>query len=334
MYGVNLGGWLVLEKWMTPSVFDDLTATDEFTFCDTAEESDFEKLEKHRDTFITKDDFDWLKKQGIQAVRLPVGYWTFGDEEPYAGTIKYVDKAFKWANETGLKILLDMHAAPGSQNGWDHSGQSGDCAWHKDENNIIKTLDVLTRLTKRYAHDPALLGIELLNEPKWTVPRRVLLRYYETAYYMIRGEAGDKTMVVFSDNFRPRRWKRQLRAPDYQNIFMDTHQYQTFSRKDKKLDIAGHLVKTMHHVPKALRKMQRYHPVIVGEWSLALDPLSLQGLSKADKEAVRRAYGAAQLLAYRQSSAWFYWSYKTEDSGVWSFRDCVEKGWLPRFNMK
>ena len=29
--GVNLGGWLVLEKWMTPSVFEGLQATDETT---------------------------------------------------------------------------------------------------------------------------------------------------------------------------------------------------------------------------------------------------------------------------------------------------------------
>ena len=26
--GVNLGGWLVLEKWMTPSIFEGLNAVD------------------------------------------------------------------------------------------------------------------------------------------------------------------------------------------------------------------------------------------------------------------------------------------------------------------
>ena len=31
--GVNLGGWLVLEKWMTPSLFEGLSATDETTWC-------------------------------------------------------------------------------------------------------------------------------------------------------------------------------------------------------------------------------------------------------------------------------------------------------------
>jgi len=31
--GVNLDGWLVLEKWMTPSMFDGLQATDETSYC-------------------------------------------------------------------------------------------------------------------------------------------------------------------------------------------------------------------------------------------------------------------------------------------------------------
>jgi len=30
--GVNLGGWLVLEKWMTPKLFEGTTAEDEYSF--------------------------------------------------------------------------------------------------------------------------------------------------------------------------------------------------------------------------------------------------------------------------------------------------------------
>ena len=30
--GVNLGNWLVLEKWMSPSLFDGTTAEDEYIF--------------------------------------------------------------------------------------------------------------------------------------------------------------------------------------------------------------------------------------------------------------------------------------------------------------
>ena len=74
--------------------------------------------------------------------------------------------------------------------------------------------------------------------------------------------------------------------------------------------------------------MRRHHPVIVGEWSLALDSKSLSDTPENDHNLAYKAYGDAQLLAYGQASAWFYWSYNTESGGVWSFRDCVEKGLL------
>ena len=31
LHGVNLGGWLILEKWMTPELFNNLSAEDEFS---------------------------------------------------------------------------------------------------------------------------------------------------------------------------------------------------------------------------------------------------------------------------------------------------------------
>jgi len=37
----------------------------------------------------------------------------------------YIDFKFRWADEIGLRIILDLHGAPGSQNGMDHSGRRG-----------------------------------------------------------------------------------------------------------------------------------------------------------------------------------------------------------------
>lgn len=43
--GVNLGGWLVLEKWIRPSVFANLPSTvvDEYTFCQNLGKTEAEK---------------------------------------------------------------------------------------------------------------------------------------------------------------------------------------------------------------------------------------------------------------------------------------------------
>ena len=78
--------------------------------------------------------------------------------------------------------------------------------------------------------------------------------------------------------------------------------------------------------------MARHHPVLVGEWSAALDEKSLAGLDGPGREVALRAYATGQLAVYEQMAGWFYWSYKTEQGGPWSFRDCVAKGWLPRFS--
>ena len=40
-------------------------------------------------------------------------------------TRSYFLKAIAWCRKYGLRILLDFHALPGSQNGWNHSGKAG-----------------------------------------------------------------------------------------------------------------------------------------------------------------------------------------------------------------
>jgi glucan 1,3-beta-glucosidase len=47
------------------------------------------------------------------------------------------------------------------------------------------------------------------------------------------------------------------------------------------------------------------------------------------QDTANRGYAAAQLLAFEKYLGWFFWSYKTETTPAWCFRDCVARGWLP-----
>lgn len=38
---------------------------------------------------------------------------------------RYFLKAIQWARKYGIRINLDFHSLPGSQNGWNHSGRLG-----------------------------------------------------------------------------------------------------------------------------------------------------------------------------------------------------------------
>lgn len=61
-------------------------------------------------------------------------------------------------------MLLDLHGAPGSQNGIDHSGCSMDPAWIQPD-NVAMTLQAIEAMAKRYSGRKNLVGFELLNEP-------------------------------------------------------------------------------------------------------------------------------------------------------------------------
>lgn len=326
--GVNLGGWLVLEPWITPSLFKNTNAPDEFTYCDQASPDRIRDLKQHHKSWITRQDFQWLAEHGFEAVRIPIGYWVFGDVQPFVGSVKYLDSAFGWAEEFGLKVLICLHGAPGSQNGEVHSGRSGSTEWPLQQAHIDASLKTIERLARRYHDSPALLGIELLNEPSGDIARRTLTDYYHKAYKSIRQICGSNAWVVFDDRFLPRRWQWALHWPFYRNVAQDYHHYQIFTPEDKALDLPGHLVKAMR-TGSLLRWVNWHRPIIIGEWSAALDPQSLAALRGAQLQAGYKEYVATQLKSYEHTSAWFYWTYRTEDGGPWSLRDIVEQDIFP-----
>ena len=178
--GVNLGGWLVLEKWIKPSLFadwdpfDDDAPKDEWTLCETlGREKCTERLSKHWDEWVTEEDVENLAQAGITHFRVPVGYWITGDvrgDEPYAteGQWRYFVRMANWAKERGIQVWLDMHAAPGSQNGFDNSGHLGNATWDSSMENVNRTLEAIQWLAEK-SNEAGLrdvvTGFGLLNEP-------------------------------------------------------------------------------------------------------------------------------------------------------------------------
>ena len=56
--GVNLGNWLVLEKWMEPKVFENSDAEDETWLARLMEQNVLkERMKWHRETYVTEEDF-------------------------------------------------------------------------------------------------------------------------------------------------------------------------------------------------------------------------------------------------------------------------------------
>lgn len=132
--GVNLGGWLVTEPFITPSLYepyakDPKPVSDEWHLCQKLGDKMASTIENHYATFFTEEDFAEIASAGLNWVRIPVGWWmieTWSGEPFLEGvSFKYFLKAITWARKYGLRVNLDLHAIPGSQNGWNHSGRTG-----------------------------------------------------------------------------------------------------------------------------------------------------------------------------------------------------------------
>ncbi|MBC7746799.1 glycoside hydrolase family 5 protein [Pedobacter sp.] len=322
LQGINLGGWLVLERWITPSVFAGTIANDEWSLGQELGESSMkQKLQQHRDTFITKKDIAWIAEQGFSIVRLPVGYWVFNDRDGFYGSIEYVDLLFAWAEEYGLRVILDLHGAPGSQNGWDHSGKAGLLGWHTQEAYISESLVVLEQLAYRYGADPALYGVEVLNEPRWDIPLKVLLGFYMRAYAVLRSICGGAVKVIVSDSFRLKDMTAGLRAIGLADVIVDSHRYQLFSDEDKWLDFKGHLKKVIMW-RREIQQQAKYFPIMIGEWSATLGHSTFTGSLEKEISAMTVEYFRKQQEVFNTEAAiWCYWTYKTEQISPWSYRD-------------
>lgn len=161
--GVNLGGWLSLEPFITPSLFDypaSQGVIDEWTLTTALGGNAKSILEKHYSTFVTEQTFKDIADAGLDHVRIPFSYWavTTYDSDPYVARVswRYLLRGIEWARKYGLRINLDLHALPGSQNGWNHSGRQGDIGWLNGPNgdeNAKRSLDIHDRLSQFFAQD-------------------------------------------------------------------------------------------------------------------------------------------------------------------------------------
>lgn len=121
--GVNLGGWLVLQPWITPSMFyqfenrpPDETAMDMLNYCRVLGPAEGNRqLREHWQKWVTEHDLRQLAVQGVNTVRVPVGDWMWEPYGPYMGctngSITELQRVLKACEKLGLRVLIDLHGA-------------------------------------------------------------------------------------------------------------------------------------------------------------------------------------------------------------------------------
>lgn len=177
--GVNLGGWL-------------------------SQYSEFDH--HHFETFITKDDISRIADWGFNHVRLPIDYPVLEDDAKpgvyHESGFAYLDRCLTWCQDKGLRLIFDMHNAPG------YSFTNTLEAEKIEGNNLFTTPSTQQRLinlwaaiTCRYFSEAEdALAFELLNEV--VLPEsNPWNRLAQQAIDHIRGIDSQRLIVVGGNNY-------------------------------------------------------------------------------------------------------------------------------------
>jgi len=307
--GVNLGGWLMMEAYFmyAPSL-----AVQVF-------KKDFEKrlgrkalLEFERqfsDNFIRKEDLKNIAGMGCNCFRLPFNFRLI-ESAPYEydlNGVGYLDRAIRWAKTCGLKVILDLHAAPGAQNHDWHSDSLGKAdLWHSRANQ--KRVFALWKfLADRYKNETAVAGYDLLNESV-IVDAGKLNRFYAELIREIRKV--DKNHILFVEG---NHWAMDLDCLDDfddENWAYSIHFYHPIEfvfnfipqlRYPLRSDQGTFGKAKLRRMVCAYKKFAKHRPVFVGEFGI----YSRKGLYGDDLWLV-------DLLDCFEDAGfhWTYWTYK------------------------
>ncbi|KAF8625907.1 hypothetical protein AX17_006633 [Amanita inopinata Kibby_2008] len=389
--GVNLGGWLgiiiflkkqtdrlrdkfspVTEPFISPALYEkyintsNVSVVDEWTLSLAMGTKLEEEMEEHYRTFITENDFADIAAAGLNWVRIPVGFWaieTMNSEPFLAGTSwKYFLKAIEWGRKYGIRIYLDLHALPGSQNGWNHSGKTGSVNFMNGVMGIAnaqRTLTYLRILTefvsqKQYRDVVGVVGI--VNEILWnTIGQSAVESFYFAAYEAMRTSSGTGTgtgpYIAIHEGFQgPAVWEGFLLGAD--RVALDQHPYLAFTGDPSPLNVMA--IKPCAWAIATNQSQKAFGVTLGGEFSTAINDcgLWLSGIGSSPghpdcslwdnwssyNASIIDGLKKVTLASMDALQNFFFWTWKIENSTVlntsssplWHYKLGLQQGWIPK----
>ena len=282
--------------------------------------------EAFRDNFIQEADFANAAQMGVQVIRLPFHYKI---------PLKYLERACTFAQKYNLKIILDLHAAPGAQNYDWHSDSSGKALLWANQANQKKLFLLWEKLVARFKDEPAILGYDLLNEPVvyGENATKVITAFYKQLIKRIR--AVDKTKILYLEG---NIWAQQvdfLSELIAENIHISVHSYEPF---DYTLNVTPGL-KFPGTTPSGFwdeaaikKQLEKYYAfaaknktyIYVGEFGI-----NWRGGNCGEEKWLKTMIDCFNEFNF----SWTYWTYKAVKNsifpdGIYSFRD--NPAWVNR----
>ena len=123
--------------------------------------------QSYREHFIQEEDIRSISRLGFNCIRVPFHY-RIVEKAPYrfpeSEALFHLDRAIEWAGAHKVWVILDLHAACGSQNHDWHSDSLGEANLWKKKEFQHRTFALWEFLADRYKDQTTVAGYDLLNE--------------------------------------------------------------------------------------------------------------------------------------------------------------------------
>ncbi len=163
-------------------------------------------------------------------------------------------------------------------------------------------MEVLGLMSSRWGGLANVWGIEMMNEPHYSISQDLLTQFYRDSYDAIRKHS-TSVHVVMNSLYGPHDWTATvLPEPQYRNVVLDLHLYTVWSGIT---DIDSIVAETTRWGDE-IRSLTPYYPIIIGEMSLGS---SLSTYSSAD----RQREADSEMTSFQENALGFvFWSEKLQ----------------------
>jgi aryl-phospho-beta-D-glucosidase BglC (GH1 family) len=175
--GIGLGGWLLMENWITgfPGHEEGQETSVRHVLGPELTKVFYDQFIEH---FFTEADAEYLASLGINVVRVPFHYKFFeSDDRPFEirqEGFRHLDRVIEQCARHGIYTMLDLHAVPGYQNqDWHSDNPTHVAHFWRHPHFQDRVVHLWRALAEHYRDEPHVLGYNPLNEPADPSAQRV-----------------------------------------------------------------------------------------------------------------------------------------------------------------
>ncbi|KUL91588.1 hypothetical protein ZTR_01680 [Talaromyces verruculosus] len=346
--GVNLGSLFVFEPWLAEKSWSSIGCSGHNSEFDCVnalgQDTANTNFQDHWGSWIVEDDIAKMSSYGLNAIRIPVGYWVredivYGDSEHFPqGALSYLEQICDWAADYGFYVIIDLHGAPGAQVSQNpDTGQFASTPGFYVDYQFERALEFLEWMTILIHSSDSFRNVgmlEIVNEPVRDPSSVGTMRstYYPGAFSIIR--ATERALGITANNKLHIQMMNNLWGSGDPTSYLTDNYFAAYDdHRYIKWDTRVAVSQDNYIRSSCADHRGGDRPTIVSEWSLSV-PDDVQDTADWDPSTNQEFYAkwfAAQVIAYERHEGWLFWSWKSELGDYrWSYQDAVAAGVIPK----